>query len=217
MLQLSLLTLRVAAFKIQKVLSKPKLVAKELIDFSRLHLTFFLIIFKVDAHAIYVRNLPLSATPQQLEEEFKRFGTIKNEGIQVRSNKIQGFCYGFIEFEDASAVQTAIEASPVMIGERQCYVEEKRTTGSRGGSRGGRFAPGRGGNFRGEGLRGRGTYNGGRGYGRGELNYRSDYGGRGGGRGGSSRGDVGYQRVDHSGTVGGRGARATSAATAAAK
>lgn len=173
---------------------------------------------EVDAHAIYVRNLPLNATPQQLEEEFKRFGTIKHEGIQVRSNKIQGFCYGFVEFEDASAVQTAIEASPVMIGERQCYVEEKRTTGSRGGSRGGRFAPGRGGNFRGEGLRGRGTYNGGRGYGRGEFGYRSDYGGRGGGRGGSSRGgDVGYQRVDHSGTAGGRGARAPSAATAAAK
>jgi len=172
---------------------------------------------EVDAHAIYVRNLPLNATPQQLEEEFKRFGTIKNEGIQVRSNKIQGFCYGFVEFEDASAVQTAIEASPVVIGERQCYVEEKRTTGSRGSSRGGRFVPGRGGNFRGEGLRGRGTYNVGRGYGRGELNYRSDYGGWGGGRGGSSRGDVGYQRVDHSGTAGGRGARVPSAATAAAK
>ncbi|CAN6248235.1 unnamed protein product [Urochloa humidicola] len=86
---------------------------------------------EVDAHAIYVRNLPLSATPQQLEDEFKQFGTIKSEGIQVRSNKIQGFCYGFVEFEDASAVQTAIEASPVVIGDRQCYVEEKRTTGSR--------------------------------------------------------------------------------------
>jgi RNA recognition motif-containing protein len=88
-----------------------------------------------------VRSLPLNATPQQLEEEFKRFGTIKHEGIQVRSNKvhaflhiflkklrafsesnsliclcvsvestqIQGFCYGFVEFEDASAVQAAIE------------------------------------------------------------------------------------------------------------
>jgi len=172
---------------------------------------------EVDAHAIYVRSLPLNATPQQLEEEFKRFGAIKHEGIQVRSNKIQGFCYGFVEFEDASAVQTAIEASPVTIGERQCYVEEKRTTGSRGGSRGGRFSPGRGGNFRGEGIRGRGTYNGGRGYGRGEFSYRSDYGGRGGGRGGSSRGDVSYQRVDHSGTASGRGARAPSAATAVAK
>ncbi|CAN6242097.1 unnamed protein product [Urochloa humidicola] len=173
---------------------------------------------EVDAHAIYVRNLPLSATPQQLEDEFKQFGTIKSEGIQVRSNKIQGFCYGFVEFEDASAVQTAIEASPVMIADRQCYVEEKRTTGSRGASRGGRFAPGRGGNFRGEGLRGRGTYNGGRGYGRGEFSYRSDYGGRSGGRGGSARGgDVGYQRVDHSGTASGRGARVPSAATAAAK
>nr|ACN36219.1 unknown [Zea mays] len=173
---------------------------------------------EVDAHATYVRSLPLNATPQQLEEEFKRFGAIKHDGIQVRSNKIQGFCYGFVEFEDASAVQTAIEASPVTIGERQCYVEEKRTTGgSRGGSRGGRFPPVRGGNFRGEGIRGRGTYNGGRGYGRGEFNYRSDYGGRGGGRGGSSRGDVGYQRVDHSSAASGRGARAPSAATAVAK
>ncbi|KAL6652949.1 hypothetical protein ACP70R_011876 [Stipagrostis hirtigluma subsp. patula] len=171
---------------------------------------------EVDGHAIYVRNLPLNATPQQLEDEFKRFGTIKHDGIQVRSNKIQGFCYGFVEFEDAGAVQSAIEASPVMIGDRQCYVEEKRTTGSRGSTRG-RFPPGRGGNFRGEGMRGRGNYSGGRGYGRGEFNYRSDYGTR-GGRGGSSRGgDVGYQRVDHSGTAGGRGARAPSAASAVAK
>jgi len=46
---------------------------------------------EVDAHAIYVRSLPLNATPQQLEEEFKRFGAIKHEGIQVRSNKVLAF------------------------------------------------------------------------------------------------------------------------------
>ncbi|XP_062184813.1 nuclear transport factor 2-like [Phragmites australis] len=172
---------------------------------------------EVDGHAIYVRNLPLNAMPQQLEDEFKRFGTIKHDGIQVRSNKIQGFCFGFVEFEDASVVQSAIEASPVMIGDRQCYVEEKRTTGSRGSSRG-RFAPGRGGNFRGEGMRGRGNYSGGRGYGRGEVSYRFYYGGRGGGRGGASRGgDVSYQRVDHSGTAGGSGVRAPSTTTAVGK
>uniref|UniRef100_A0A0D9W3Z3 NTF2 domain-containing protein n=1 Tax=Leersia perrieri TaxID=77586 RepID=A0A0D9W3Z3_9ORYZ len=166
---------------------------------------------EVDAHAIYVRSLPISATPEQLEEVFKKFGAIKPDGIQVRSHKIQGFCYGFVEFEDPSAVQSAIAASPVIIADRQCYVEEKRTAGSRGGGRG-RFAPGRGGNFRGEGMRGRGNYTGGRGYGRGDFNYRSDYGGRGSGRGGSSRGgDVGYQRVDHSGATGGRAARAPSA------
>ncbi|KAI5015718.1 hypothetical protein ZWY2020_057108 [Hordeum vulgare] len=63
---------------------------------------------EVDALAVYVKNLPLHATPSQLEEEFKRFGTIKHDGIQVRSHKIQGFCYGFIEFEDASSVQSAL-------------------------------------------------------------------------------------------------------------
>ncbi|XP_020407264.1 nuclear transport factor 2 isoform X1 [Zea mays] len=170
-----------------------------------------------DAHAIYVRNLPLNATETQLEDEFKKFGTIKQNGIQVRSNKIQGFCYGFVEFEDSTSVQSAIEASPVMIGGRQCYIEEKRTPGSRGSSRGGRFVPGRGNNFRSEGTRGRGNYGGGRGYGRGEFSYRSDYGGRSGGRGVSARGaDVGYQRVDHAGYAGGRGGR-TVAAGAPAK
>ncbi|CAD6250960.1 unnamed protein product [Miscanthus lutarioriparius] len=172
---------------------------------------------EVDAHAIYVRSLPLNATETQLEDEFKKFGTIKQNGIQVRSNKIQGFCYGFVEFEDSTSVQSAIEASPLTIGGRQCYVEEKRTPGSRGSSRGGRFAPGRGNNFRSEGTRGRGNYGGGRGYGRGEFSYRSDYGGRSGGRGGSARGaDVGYQRVDHAGYAGGRGGR-TAAAGAPAK
>lgn len=169
---------------------------------------------EVDAHAIYVRSLPLNATTTQLEDEFKKFGTIKPDGIQVRSHKIQGFCYGFVEFEEATAVQSAIEASPVMIGGRQCFVEEKRTPGSRGSSRGGRFAPGRGNNnFRADGMRGRGNYSGGRSYGRGDFSYRSDYGGRGGGRGGSARGpDVGYQRVD-----GGRGGRTSAVPGAPAK
>ncbi|XBI91946.1 hypothetical protein VPH35_029144 [Triticum aestivum] len=43
---------------------------------------------EVDALAVYVKNLPLHATPSQLEEEFKRFGTIKHDGIQVRSHKV---------------------------------------------------------------------------------------------------------------------------------
>lgn len=44
--------------------------------------------FSADGYSIYVRSLPLTATPAQLEEEFKRFGAIKPGGIQVRSNKV---------------------------------------------------------------------------------------------------------------------------------
>ncbi|KAK1259934.1 hypothetical protein QJS04_geneDACA023340 [Acorus gramineus] len=63
---------------------------------------------EADGYSIYIKSLPLNATVDQLEEVFKRFGPIKNGGIQVRSNK-QGFCFGFVEFEVASAVQSAIE------------------------------------------------------------------------------------------------------------
>ncbi|TYH24434.1 hypothetical protein ES288_A03G091800v1 [Gossypium darwinii] len=81
---------------------------------------------EAEGHSIYVRNLPYNATPQQLEEAFRKFGTIKCNGIQVRSNK-QGFTFGFVEFENPSSVQSALEASPITIGDRQAAVEEKRT------------------------------------------------------------------------------------------
>lgn len=42
----------------------------------------------VEGHSIYIGGLPLSATDTQLEEEFKKFGAIKPNGIQVRSNKV---------------------------------------------------------------------------------------------------------------------------------
>lgn len=146
-----------------------------------------------DGYSVYVRNLPLNATVSQLEIEFNKFGPIKPGGIQVRSNKQLGFCFGFIEFQDFNSMQNAIQNSPVVIGDREAVVEIKRTTTRVGAGRG-RFPAGRGG-FRGDSFRGRGggSFNGGggRGYGR------SDYGGGRGefsGRGRGGRGGDGYQQ-----------------------
>ncbi|CAH8305438.1 unnamed protein product [Eruca vesicaria subsp. sativa] len=124
-----------------------------------------------DGHSIYVRNLPFDTTPTQLEEVFKSFGAVKHEGIQVRSNKQQGFCFGFVEFETSSGKQSALEASPITIGDRQVVLEEKKANTRGGNNNGG----------------GRGRYFGGRG------SFRNDSfkGGRGGGGGGGGRGGYG--------------------------
>ncbi|KAF2570857.1 hypothetical protein F2Q70_00000465 [Brassica cretica] len=151
-----------------------------------------------DGHSIYVRNLPFDTTPTQLEEVFKSFGDVKHEGIQVRSNKQQGFCFGFVEFETSSGKQSALEASPITIGDRQVVLEEKKTN-SRGGNNGGgrgRYFGGRG-SFRSESFKGGrgGGVGGGRGwYGRGEFS----------GRPNPRNGGEGYQRVPQNGG-GGRG------------
>ncbi|ERN07552.1 ras GTPase-activating protein-binding protein 2 isoform X2 [Amborella trichopoda] len=134
---------------------------------------------EAEGYSIYIGGLPMSATVSKVEEEFKKFGPIKIGGIQVRSNK--GFCFGFVEFESHSSVESALKASPITIGGRQAFVEEKRTT-TRVGR--GRFPQGRGG-FRNDGFRGRGNY-GGRGYSRGDFGNRGDSIGRG----------RNYQRVD---------------------
>jgi hypothetical protein len=56
-----------------------------------------------------VKSLPHNVTVQTVEEEFKKFGAIKPGGIQVRNNKIDRFCFGFIEFESQQSMQAAIE------------------------------------------------------------------------------------------------------------
>ncbi|KAK3405914.1 nuclear transport factor 2 [Eucalyptus grandis] len=166
-----------------------------------------------DGHSIYLKGLPMNASYPQIENEFKKFGAIKAGGVQIRSQK--GFCFGFVEFEESSSAQSAIEASPITIGGRQVVIEPKKST-SRGNGRD-RFPSGRGAGYRNEGVRGRGSYVGSRGYNRGELNNRMDYGNRNGGRGGyANRGD-GYHRADHSGGNGGRATRAAGFAVDAAK
>ncbi|XVE78134.1 hypothetical protein DITRI_Ditri13aG0119500 [Diplodiscus trichospermus] len=154
---------------------------------------------EAEGRSIYVKGLPLNATPSMLENEFKKFGPIKSDGIQVRSQK--GFCFGFVEFELASSVQSAIEASPINIGGRKAVVEEKRST-SRGNK--GRSSSGSGAGYRNEGARGRGNYGGGRGYSRGEFGNRAEFGNRSNNRGYSNRGGDGYQRGEHMGNNGGR-------------
>jgi len=58
---------------------------------------------------IYVGNLPYSATQEELSELFSSCGAIKE--IAFIKDKFTGQCKGFsfIEFDDASSAQNAIE------------------------------------------------------------------------------------------------------------
>ena len=46
-------------------------------------------------YSIFVKNLPYHANIEMVEEEFKKFGTIKPGGVQVRHNKVTTFRFGF--------------------------------------------------------------------------------------------------------------------------
>ncbi|XP_062108960.1 nuclear transport factor 2-like [Humulus lupulus] len=77
--------------------------------------------------SVYVRNLPPTVSPFEIEEEFKNFGKLKQpEGVVIRSRKDVGVCYAFVEFEDITGVQNAVQAATVQIAGRQVYIEERR-------------------------------------------------------------------------------------------
>ncbi|KAG7591564.1 RNA recognition motif domain [Arabidopsis thaliana x Arabidopsis arenosa] len=78
---------------------------------------------------IFVANLPMDATPEQLNETFKGFGSITKDGIQVRSYRLKGNCFGFVTFESAEAVKLVLQAHKglaIRIGNRKVSIEEKR-------------------------------------------------------------------------------------------
>ncbi|GMJ00751.1 hypothetical protein like AT5G43960 [Hibiscus trionum] len=126
--------------------------------------------------SVYVRNLPSTVTATEIEQEFKNFGRIKPDGVFIRNRKdVVGVCYAFVEFEDIYAVQNSIKASPIQLGGRQVYIEERRPNSS--STRGGRRGRGRG-SYTPEALRGR---FGSRGLGRGNSQESGDYRSRGNG------------------------------------
>ncbi|KAL6135510.1 hypothetical protein ACLB2K_067738 [Fragaria x ananassa] len=111
---------------------------------------------EAEGYSIYISNLPLSVTADQLEVEFKKFGPIKEGGIQVRNKKLQGYCFGFVEFQSLSSMNSAIQASPITIGGLQATIEIKKTNTRIGSSGSGSFSSGRGW-FRSDSFRGHGV------------------------------------------------------------
>ncbi|XP_076887236.1 nuclear transport factor 2-like isoform X1 [Bidens hawaiensis] len=101
---------------------------------------------EAEVKSIYVKNVPSTASVSDIEEEFKRFGKIRPDGVAIRTRKDLDMCYAFVEFEDITSVHNAIEASTVEIGGQQVYIEGRRANRSNA--------------YRGGGIVGRGRFGG---------------------------------------------------------
>ncbi|XP_010476397.1 PREDICTED: putative G3BP-like protein [Camelina sativa] len=151
-----------------------------------------------DGATIFVANLPMDATPEQLNETFKGFGAIKKDGIQVRSYRLKGNCFGFVTFESAEVTKLVLQAHKelaIRIGNRRVSIEEKRgNNDGRPSSRNGGYRSENG--YRNDGFRPRGNnFNGGgRGYGRNGYDRR-------GGESRNGESNNGNGKVHQNGTV----------------
>lgn len=119
---------------------------------------------EAEVKSVYVRNVPSTAIASDIEEEFMKFGKIRQDGVAIRTRKDIDVCYAFVEFEDITGVHNAIKASTVEIAGQQVYIEGRRPNRSN-------------------------AYRGGRGRGRGRVGNQMDGRGRFGGRNYGSRGN----------------------------
>jgi RNA recognition motif-containing protein len=99
---------------------------------------------------IYVGNLPLQASDQELEELFKEFGHVSTAKIirDMFSGESRGF--GFVEISDKAAALKAIEVlnTKEFKGKKLVVNEARPKTDNRRGGGGGRDNRGGGGGQR---------------------------------------------------------------------
>jgi RNA recognition motif-containing protein len=81
--------------------------------------------------SVFIKNMPLNITHSQVEEEMKKFGAIKPSGVQVRNREGGLSSYAFVQFKEAVSVQTAIQASPILVEGRRVFIEEKKSNSAK--------------------------------------------------------------------------------------
>ncbi|UVC49676.1 DAZ-associated protein 1 [Theileria orientalis] len=85
---------------------------------------------KINAHRIFITRIPFDATKDDLEEYFKKFGTVYDAYCPKQSNYStlnKGF--GFISFDSEETIQKVFETSPHVIMGREVIVD--RATGTK--------------------------------------------------------------------------------------
>ncbi|XVE86088.1 hypothetical protein DITRI_Ditri18aG0008100 [Diplodiscus trichospermus] len=111
-----------AANSPKNIISVPEKSDASALQETDLHIVDFL-----EATTIFVGNLDKEAEVEELTEAFKRFGTIKPNGVHIKSGK-RNECYAFIDFESPTSVEIAVsQGSSIMIGNRKIRVEVARS------------------------------------------------------------------------------------------
>ncbi|KAM0825062.1 hypothetical protein ACQ4PT_069803 [Festuca glaucescens] len=114
-------------------------------------------------YSIFVKNLPLDATVEIVEAEFRKFGAIKPRGIQVVHREAEGFSFGFVEFESQQSMYAAIEYKKAVLNPfvqlkfagAHLVINNFTHSNNNDNPRDSRVLPGRGGygdNFKGQGA-----------------------------------------------------------------
>lgn len=54
-----------------------------------------LVMFSGEVKSVYVRNLPLTVSALEIEEEFMKFGRLKPDAVAIRNRKVHSFCFPY--------------------------------------------------------------------------------------------------------------------------
>ncbi|XP_027098246.1 nuclear transport factor 2-like isoform X1 [Coffea arabica] len=99
----------------------------------------------VISKSIHVQNLPPDVTKNELADAVKKFGRIRQGGVQLKIYE-DGFCYGFVDFNSPDSAKAAVEAQNVTLRGYVARISYKKSPNRAGNG----TTRASGGNFKGQ-------------------------------------------------------------------
>ncbi|XP_060215865.1 nuclear transport factor 2-like [Lycium barbarum] len=88
---------------------------------------------KSQCKSIYIGGLSTDTTRSDVHTVVRQFGPVHTHDVQLKTYDEDGYCCGFVHFQDAISAQNAVKTRHIIIKGREAYIKFKRINKDRGG------------------------------------------------------------------------------------
>ncbi|XP_059315412.1 nuclear transport factor 2-like [Lycium ferocissimum] len=84
----------------------------------------------IQCKSIYIGGLPTNTAKRDLHDVVKQFRPVHTHDVQLKTYEVyqDGYCYGFVHFQDAISAQNAINTHHIIVKGREAYIKFKELT-----------------------------------------------------------------------------------------
>ncbi|XP_009800179.1 nuclear transport factor 2-like [Nicotiana sylvestris] len=95
---------------------------------------------EIECKSVYIGGLPTNTTSSELYSIVKQFGPVHSRDVQLKTYEEDGYCCGFVHFQDDVSARNAVQTHHIIVRGREAYIRFKRIKGrgERGNSPSGR-------------------------------------------------------------------------------
>nr|XP_033508911.1 nuclear transport factor 2-like isoform X2 [Nicotiana tomentosiformis] len=81
---------------------------------------------EIECKSVYIGGLPTNTTSSELYTIVRQFGPVHSRDVQIKTYEEDGYCCGFVHFQDVVSARNAVQMHHIIVRGREAYIRFKR-------------------------------------------------------------------------------------------